>query len=382
MQTNMKLLVLYQARNSALDQPGYYDGFERLVREGLLDAHAGIPVFGVAEESGWSGLWAEAERTARHMQADAIFLQFFHAAMPDPTEGIRRLKNLPNGPTLFTSMGDGFGRWFRGIPKSLFVASAFADVSFLTGMGDQARQLQGSGSNNLVLMPHGCCQVRFSSQQIPQSEHPEFDVCFVGNRLRPRNLVGHEYWGARKRGDLVQRFTRRYGRRFALFGNGWNGNSSWQGPVPYQDQQKAYRRSAVVLGGMPGVYHDYYTSDREFIAIASGVPFVDYWVRGVEQILKPGRDWWLARRPAEMFSWCDHFLDIASYDRIRLGEEAREQVLRKHTQYHRCKEMIEIARSIRIARLSGRRAAQPTLSFLSRSCATSPARDAIVRWEG
>ena len=382
MQTNMKLLVLYQARNSALDQPGYYDGFERLVREGLLDAHAAIPVFGVAEESGWNGLWAEAERTARHMQADAIFLQFFHAAMPDPTEGIRRLKNLPNSPTLFTSLGDGFGRWFRRIPRSFLAASASAEASFLTGMGCQAQQLIRAGSKNLVLMPNGCCQVRFSSQERPQSERPEFDVCFVGNCLRPRNLVGHEYWGARKRGDLVQKFTRRYGRRFGLFGNGWNGNPSWQGPVAYADQHEAYRMSAVVWGGMPGVYHDYYTSDRVFIAVASGVPFVDYWVRGVERILKPGRDWWLARRPAEMFSWCDHLLDMPSSDRIRLGEEAREQVLRKHTQYHRCKEMIEIARSIRIARLSGRRAVQPTLSFLSSSSATSTARDAIVRWEG
>jgi hypothetical protein len=31
-----------------------------------------------------------------------------------------------------------------------------------------------------------------------------------------------------------------------------------------------------------------------FIAVASGVPFVDYWVPGVERLLEPGRDWWLA----------------------------------------------------------------------------------------
>jgi hypothetical protein len=128
-------LVLYQARDAAAGHPGYYEGFERLVAEGVLSAHAAIPFYGVAEERGWNGLWAEAERTARSMQADAIFLQFFHGAMPNPAEGILSLKKLPSSPTLFTSLGDPYGRWTKRVPESFRVASALADVSFLTGMG-------------------------------------------------------------------------------------------------------------------------------------------------------------------------------------------------------------------------------------------------------
>jgi hypothetical protein len=320
------------------------------------------------------------------MQADAVFLQFFHGAIPDPTAGIQRLKSLPSAPTLFTSLGDPYGRWIRRVPKSFRVASALADVSFLTSMGYIARQLRGWGSRNLVLMPHGCCQVRFLSQPSTEFHQPEFDIVFVGSRVYPRNPLSQfsylYYLGGRKRVELVEAFTKRYGRRFGLFGKGWNGNPAWQGPVPYAEQHEAYLRSAVALGGMPYVYYDYYTSDRPFIAIASGVPLVDWWVPGVDRILQPGRDWWLARSQEEMFRLCDQLLEMPSCERLRLGEKARERVLANHTQYHRCKEMVEIVRSIREARLSGRKAAQPELSFLSSPCVPGPAPDAIVGWEG
>ena len=71
------------------------------------------------------------------------------------------------------------------------------------------------------------------------------------------------------------------------------------GPVPYASQHRAYRSAAVALGGMPNGYHDYYTSDRVFIAVASGVPLVNHWVNGVDRILEPNRDWWLAHDQEE-----------------------------------------------------------------------------------
>jgi hypothetical protein len=249
-------------------------------------------------------------------------------------------------------------------------------------MGYVARQLIASGSKNLVLMPNGCCQARFSSPSPCFLNRPEFEVGFVGSRIWSRNPLSHFYWVSRKRVEFVEAATKRYGRRFGLFGKGWEGNPAWQGPIPYAAQHEAYRRCAIALGGMPNAYHDYYTSDRVFIALTSGVPLVDHWVRGVDRILEPGRDWWLAQDQKEMFILCDRLLEAPSNDRVRLGREARERVLAHHTQYHRCKEMIEIVRSLREARLSGRRTAAPELTFLSNSCAAGPAPDSIVGWEG
>ncbi len=381
----MKLLVLYQEDNNniATAQQGYYQGFERLVAEGLLSAHAAIPFYAVAARLGWDGMWAEAEQTARTMQADAIFLQFFHGAIPDPTTAIQRLKRLPGKPTIFTSLGDPYGRWTKKVPQSFRISSALADVSFLTGMGYVARQLEHWGSRNLVLMPWGCCQVQFSSPLQLAGSEPEFDVAFIGSRIRSRNPASHFFWVTRRRVELVAAFTKRYGRRFGLFGKGWEGNGSWQGSVPFARQHDVYQRSAVALGGMPNADHDYYTSDRPFIAVASGVPLVDYAVRGVERILEPGVDWWLADSISGLLRRCDELLELSQAERIRLGERARERVLASHTLYHRCREMAEIVRDLRNARMSGRRLSAPKLTFLSppRSGAhDSPA--AIVAWQG
>jgi spore maturation protein CgeB len=231
-------------------------------------------------------------------------------------------------------------------------------------------------------MPSACCQVSFSAQPSNAFAQPEFDVAFVGSRIRSRNPLGHFYWVTRRRVEFVRAFTKRYGRRFGLFGKGWEGNRSWQGPVPYAGQNDAYRRSAVALGGMPHGYHDYYTSDRPFIAAASGVPLVDYWIPGVERILKPGRDWWLARNQQEMFGLCDRLLEMPNSERLRCGQEARESILAHHTQYQRCREMIEIAKSVREARLSGRRAPEPKLGFLSHSSVAASPPDSVVAWQG
>jgi hypothetical protein len=73
----MRVVVLYQAHDAARDQPGYYDGFERLVAEGELETHYAIPYYGIAEEHGWPALWDQAYVAARKIEADAIFLQFF-----------------------------------------------------------------------------------------------------------------------------------------------------------------------------------------------------------------------------------------------------------------------------------------------------------------
>jgi spore maturation protein CgeB len=133
---------------------------------------------------------------------------------------------------------------------------------------------------------------------------------------------------------------------------------------------------------MPNGYHDYYTSDRVFIAVASGVPFVDHWLPGVDQILKPDRDWWLAHNIKEMFTLCDTLLEMPNSDRVCWGQVARERILAHHTQYHRCAEMIEIVSTLREARLSGHNAAKPELRFLfdSRDAGTTP--DSIVGWDG
>lgn len=377
----MRLLVLYQARNCEQDQPGFYAGFEQLVKEGDLESHSGIGFIGV-EPSRRKEFWERAESTAIQTKADAIFFQFFHASMPDPKSAILRLKNLPTKPLLFSSLGDPFGRWTNTVPHTYRTVARLSDMNFLTGMGYLASQLAKGGAKNLVLMPHGCCQVRFSAPPTRLSGNPDFLVSFVGSRMGARNPFSHFYSTSRLRTAFVTQASKRYGKSFGLFGKGWETIPSWQGPVPYARQVEAYRRSQVVLGGTPNANYDYYTSDREFIATASGVPFVNYWVPGMERLLKNERDWWLARDIGEMFRICDRLLELPAITRERMGEETRERVLNHHTHYHRCLQMTRIVKSLLNARRSGKPAPRPDLEFLLPAEPGRNAPEAILNWKG
>ena len=377
----MRLLVLYQADDPATDQPGYFDGFERLVSEGALAMHRGLGYVGIAKREGWNAVWDKACAAAREMEADAIFLQFFHVPMPEPGEGIRRLKELPGQPMVFCSLGDPYGRWTRRVPRAFQSASALSDITFLTGMGYLAQQLVSTGSQNIVLMPHGCCQVRFSGPPPEPAKQPEFDVVFVGNRMQSRDPLSHFYWVAKKRIAFVTALTNRYGRRFGLFGKGWDGYVSWQGTTPFLQQQETYQRSAIVLGGTPNAYYDFYTSDRPFIAAASGVPLVDYHVPGVERLLEPGRDWWLGHNVYDTVRICDELLELSADARHAMAAVARARILSDHTQYHRCREMTSIVSDVQAARRHGGPVQRLELSFL-RQGVNRRAAEPVMAWVG
>lgn len=360
----VRLVVLYQASDIQKHQPGYHDGFGSLLKEGTLTEYLGIPYISVAQEKGWDGLWEVVKRNIQEINADGVFLQFFHDhRMIDPSHPIAAIRNLPSKPIIFSSVGDGFGRWGKRIPISYKITAKLSDVNFLTSMGYLAEDLVRFGAKNIVLMPNGVCQLRFSSSFDHSHYQPEHDVVFIGNLSGTLNPFSDLFWNERRRRSVVKAFTRRYGSRFAVYGNNWTGLCA-RGPVAYAEQHSVYRRSRVIIGGYPYVWCDYYTSDRVLIALASGIPFVDFAVPQVDKLFKDGHDWWLARSIAEMITKCDRLLELSDEKRLQIAAQTRARILTEHTQYHRCRQMIEIVKDLQIARKKGQISALPSPSFV------------------
>lgn len=380
---SIRLLVLYQGKTLGT-HPGYHDGFQRLQADGGLADYRAIPYFGIASEHGWPALWEEAARQIQKYDINAVFIHFFHDnAISDPAAGLKMIRTCPSGPTLFTSLGDPFGIWLNRVPGCYRIASGLADLNFMTGMGKIARRLAAQGTKNLIFIPNGVCQVRFSAPLHRVTYAPEFDVVFIGNRMRSLWLVGSSSWYGFWRDRLVAKLTRRFGRRFGLFGKGWEGQQCWQGSVNYEEQHLALHRAKVQIGGYPNSLNEYYTSDRVFIALASGIPLVDYAVPGIECMFEHGRDWWLGRNLVEMLKHVEYLLGLPNEERLDIGERVRQEILANHTQYHRCKQMIEIVGTYRNAKLSGRVPSPPVLPFLRFPLSSASGKpDAIVNWEG
>lgn len=379
----IRILVIGQGHNFPVDHAGGHDGFVRLLQEGKLAAYDHLSAQDLARRFGWSGMWAEVKRKVEEMNANVLFLRFFHHPQAtDPTTGLLAIKQLPQKPMIITSLGDPFGRWFNTMPRAFITAARLADLTTLTGMGYLAAQLRTHGAKNLVLMPNGICQVRF--QFVPEPNlNPEFDVVFIGSRVHARNPLGHYFWTSRNRTRFVDALARRYGRKFGLFGKGWNGYDCWQGACNYADQHRVYRRGRVAVGGMPNGYHDYYMSDRVVIGLGSGVPFVDFHVQGVEKIYPDGQAWWLARNIPDYIRNIDQLLARDPSALLPQSMATAQDIFARHTSYHRTLNTLNIVASLRTARAQSIPAGPPALEYLpDPQSYDTTTRPIVVNWQG
>lgn len=357
----MKLLFLLQGEAEA-DQIGAVDALAKLRAAGVVTECEIIPYLRFGREHGWAAFADHVQATARRQASDVVFFQFFHGPMTVKREAIVALRQLPSRPTVVVSCGDPFGRWFNPPPPALRTVSAVADLTFLTGMGHLADSLVSSGSQNVLLMTNGHCQVRFPPVTAAPGE-PEFDVVFIGSRLQARNFLSDHWRAAHRREQMVRALEQRYGKRFGLFGHNWERRRSWQGTVPYNQQCAVYRRARIGVGGYPHSRADYYTSDRVFMATASGTPFVDQYVPRVDRLLRNNEHWFLYHDQADMLRRCDQLLALGDEERRTLGRRTAEYCAARHTQYHRNREMLLITQAYRQAILAGQPPARPQFEF-------------------
>lgn len=358
----MRLLFMMQGRSPS-DHPGWVDACDRLLSEGALTDWRALPYYGLADTAGWEGVWSEALRTARAMEADAIILQYFHGPIPDPADFIDRLRQLPSRPVIAVISGDPFGRFTGRLPKPFRTAARLADVTFLTEMGGLARDLARSGARRVTLLPEGYCQVRFDGAFDAMAYRPDCDVVFVGNRIRVRNPTRYLFLAAWRRLQQVKALQKRYGRRFALYGTGWEGWPSARGPISFDKQHEVYRNARVIVGPHPNGHMDYYMSNRSTVAILSGIPFVDVRVPRVDRIFRDGTQVFLHRGTRDLLATCDRLLDLGDAERLEIGRRAAAGVVTRHSQIRRMRLLLTILSDIRSAASAGRTPSPPPLDY-------------------
>jgi len=286
----MNLLYLSQGYKIS-DHPGYHDACLKLHNEGFIDEYLNIPFYGYAQEHGWEGFYKEVVKICKERSFDLVFFQFFHGKdILDPTAYVEKLKAIDQAPLIITSVGDGFSdNWMRkDYPDSFKQISQLADLTFSTQMGKAADKMSKWGAKNIILSPLGMCQVRFKAERVDLTKHKfNYDVVFIGsnNGNRLFNPISKHWWGAKKRQQLVTALYQKFGNKFGLFGNGWNLPCS-KGPIPFDQQQNIFRQGKIIVGGNPYSHSDYYSSNRLFNEIASGIPTVELYVPRLDKLFR------------------------------------------------------------------------------------------------
>jgi len=337
----MKLLFLSQGHKIS-DHPGYQDALIKLKNEGFISDFLNIPYFGYAKEKGWDAFYTEVVRLCKEENYNVVYFQYFHdRGISDPTKYVEYLKNLNKSPIIITSSGDPFSdNWMRiDYPKSFKQISKVADITFSTQMGKAADKMINWGANNIVLSPHGMCQVRFKAQSVDLRAHKfDYDVVFVGNNNGNRlfNPISKHWWGSKNRQQLVKALYKKFGRRFGLFGQGWDLPCA-KGPVAFDQQQNVFRKGKIIVGGNPYSYSDYYSSDRIFFEIASNIPTIELYVKRLDNIFRNNDHCYFANDIDEVIELCEKLLKEDKENLYAKAANAAKYIEEKHTQYHRMK---------------------------------------------
>jgi hypothetical protein len=212
---------------------------------------------------------------------------------------LRALRATPSKPRLVYYDGDIYGRVFKRLTPATRAMCRHADVVYLCGMGNHARMFEAAGAREIRYLPHNASAVQFGRAWEPTAAR-ELDVVLIGNRIRGRiELQDRIPWarmpGAYDREQLVRRLGDAFGTRFAVYGTGWDGFAGARGPIAFERQHDAIRRSWISVGydHFPGT--PLYFSDRLPIALLAGVAHVAHYHPGYETMFAHGRELLWAR---------------------------------------------------------------------------------------
>lgn len=341
----MKVLFLSQGKE-ILDHPGWHDALVQLKKENKISDFLNIPYYGYVESHGWDGFYRKVISLCTESNYDLIYLHYFHKkGVPSPKNCIQTIKALNNNPIVITSSGDPWSdNWMRNdFPDNIKEASKYADITFSTQMGKAADKMKSWGAKNIVYTPNSMCQVRFKANEVDLENHNfEYDVVFVGsnNTARLFNPISQSWWGNKKRQYLVKKLNKKFGDKLGLFGNRWN-YSNALGPIPFNKQQDAYQKGRIVVGANPISHSDYYSSNRLFFEVASGIPTVELSVPRLDNVLRNEDHCYFASNIDELIHKCEELLASDPQLLYQKSAQAAKYIEERHTQYHRMKFKID-----------------------------------------
>jgi len=336
----MRLLFLSQGKKIN-DHPGWNYSLERLKEECFISDFTNIPYFGYAEKHGWNDFYDEVVRLCKTEKYDVVYFHYFHSSkIPSPKHCLEAIKNLNNRPVILTSSGDAFSdNWMmKQYPMSFKVASCYADITFSTQMGKAADRMISWGAKRVVLAPNSMCPVRFKAHSIVNQLHEfKHDVVFVGSHNRKyMNPLSQHWYRSLDRNKLVKSLVDNFREGIGLYGKGWS-YSEAQGPIPFNEQQNYFKKGRVVVGGNPYSFSDYYTSNRVFFEVSSGVPVVEVLTNRFDNILRKNDHCYYVSSIDDVLEKCKDLLSSDPQKLYKKAAIAAKYIEEKHTQYHRMK---------------------------------------------
>jgi hypothetical protein len=247
-----------------------YEAFELLAAEALIEGFDVYPyLLRRSEGLGDADIAAEIHDMARDGLHEVIV--WMHTGQLRVLDSaLNAIERLPSRPTMMYWEGDAYHPWYRRTPEEMLTIMRHCRLVFVPCGGPMLRVLARAGVGEVRYAPSCTSGKRFPHVWRAERDY-HHDVVMIGNRVGSR--IPFRTWpGARMREALVKALERRYGARFAVYGQGWTGPSA-QGPCRFDDQGLVYALAKVAIG-VDNTRYAWAFSDRLPIAMACGIPLV------------------------------------------------------------------------------------------------------------
>ncbi len=283
----MKLLHL--PNETELDnkrlQIGARKAFKHLVEQGELSA---VETFSFLYESKQCGNYKEAREKllalAEKFQPDIIFWQHIDYFEVDDAF-VHQLLGIASKPKLVYHEADPYGRYIKRINENMRVMFRNAEAVFMVGLGIFAELAQEAGAKRVYFSPHNFETVRSGSEWQPTLKR-ENDLVMIANAMGYVRMPGRYFPGSQHRKEFGKKLSERFGKRFALYGKGWDGLEASRGMLPFDQQEQAIRSAWLSVNWDHFDQVPYYFSNRLPISLAAGVVHVTTWHSGYDQVFK------------------------------------------------------------------------------------------------
>jgi hypothetical protein len=271
-------LYYFLDENEVGSHCSHWDAFSRLQKEGFLEDFKICSFRSLEKEILWHELLENSKREIISFHPNRIVLshtgkrifpkQFF--------EDVR--KAIPEVKFIYDER-DVHGLFAKPIPLATLQAAKQCDKVILVAEGWYAALYKKFGCKDVKYLSHVTDDVRFG-RNYHKTPGSEFDVVMIGNYINARFI---KIPGTRFRQELAQKLSKRYGKKFGLFGRGWDRIPSWQGPCKYSEQEAIIQGALCSIGADHFPAYTNYFSDRLPIALYAGRPHFTYNTPGVQQ---------------------------------------------------------------------------------------------------
>lgn len=287
----LRLLYLPN-ENNVITQAGPRAAFDKMHKANLLDDYKIFSYLIEAQKLESTDKWAQRFLSiVIDFQPTIIFWQ--HISRFPITENLLiQLQNLPFKPFLVYHECDIYGKRIKRLTSPMKILTRNSDITFLVGLGEHAELFRKAGAKKVIFAPW-CADTELFGKKWDPYEPGRKDVVMIGNRFTSKypllqNIDALRLPGAVLREQLAQQLYKRIGKRFKVYGRGWENFPFSAGSIAFKDQELVLRKHLLSVNWDHFPDTPFYFSDRLPNTLLSGVAHTTNYHPGYDLMFKNG----------------------------------------------------------------------------------------------